>query len=69
MIIIQTGAKRGEEVLLIFNSTLNCLNLLHSEIGNHFSSKLAPIAFLNEDYKLAKFEVHSFSHFELQKYS
>lgn len=49
MIIIQTGAKRGEEALLILAPTLDCLNLLHSKIGNHFSSKLAPIAFLNED--------------------
>lgn len=69
MTIIQRGAKRREEVLLILGPTLNCLNLLHSKIGNHFSSKLAPIAFLNEDSRLAKFEVHSFSHFELQKYS
>lgn len=46
-----------------FSLSTHSFSLLHSKIGNHFSSKLASIPFLNEDYNLAKFEVHSFSQF------
>lgn len=65
-IVIQMEAETAEEAKCSssrFNT--HCFNLLYSKIGNHFSSKLASIPFLNEGNNLAKFEVHSFSHFSI----
>jgi hypothetical protein len=60
-------AKTGQEMIPILASSL-CLNLVHSKIGNHFSSKLASFAFLNEDHILPNLKFTASVIFELQKH-